>query len=140
MKKNENKNNNIDININFFSIFKCFYYNQKTELLSGENKCYCNKCKKLTDSNTTTKICINPNNLIINLNRGKKNIYDVKLDLIEIIDITQFVLEKEKLQIKYNLYGVITHIGQTESNDLLHHVKIQLIINGIDLIILLLIL
>jgi ubiquitin C-terminal hydrolase len=116
MKKNENKNNNIEINSNCISIYECFYYNQKTELFSGENKCYCNKCKQLTDSNTTTKIFISPNYLIIILNRGKGNIYDVKLDFTETIDITQFVLKKEKPQIKYNLYGVITHIEQSGTN------------------------
>ena len=31
-------------------------------------------------------------------------------------DITQFVLQKDKPQIIYNLYGVITHIGQSGPN------------------------
>ena len=65
------------------------------------------------DSNYTSKIFSSPNVLILILNRGKGNIYDVKLDFTETIDITQFVLFKDKPQITYNLYGVITHIGQS---------------------------
>ncbi len=34
----------------------------------------------------------------------------------EIIDITQFILKKDTQQLFYNLYGVITHIGQTGPN------------------------
>ena len=54
--------------------------------------------------------------IIIILNRGKGNIYDVKLDFTETIDITQFVVQKDKPQIIYNLYGVITNIGQSRPN------------------------
>ena len=42
--------------------------------------------------------------------------YDVKLDFNEIIDITQFVLKNDYSQLIYNLYGVITHIGQSGPN------------------------
>ena len=60
-----------------------------------------------------SKIYTCPNVLILILNRGKGNIYDVKLDFTEEIDITQFVLKKDTPKIIYNLYGVITHIGQS---------------------------
>ena len=113
MKNNviQNSNNNIQINNNCVSIYECFYYNQKSDILSGENRKYCNICKQLCNSIYTSKIFSSPNFLIIILNRGKGNIYDVKLDFTETIDITQFVLQKDKPQIIYNLYGVITHIG-----------------------------
>ena len=117
MKNNAIQNNNILINNNCVSIYECFYYNQKSELFTGDNRNYCNICKQLWDSNYTSKIYVSPNNLIIILNRGKGNIYDVKLDFSETIDITQFVLQKDKPQIIYNLYGVITHIGQSGAND-----------------------
>ena len=38
------------------------------------------------------------------------------MNFTESIDITQFVLQKDKPQIIYNLYGVITHIGQSGPN------------------------
>ena len=116
MKNNTINNNNIQINNNHVSIYECFCYNQKSDLFSGENKNYCNICRQLWDSIYTSKIFISPNILIIILNRGKGNIYDVKLDFSETIDITQFVLQKDQPQIIYNLYGVITHIGQSGPN------------------------
>jgi len=116
MKNNAIQSNNIQINNNCVSLYECFYYNQKRELFTGENRNYCNICKQLWDSIYTSKIFISPTNLIIILNRGKGNVYNVKLDFSETIDITQFVLQKDKPQLIYNLYGVITHIGQSGPN------------------------
>ena len=114
MKNNSIQYNNIiQFNNNRVTLYECFYYNQKTELFTGENRNYCNICKQLYDSLYTSRIFISPNVLIILLNRGKGNIYDVLLDFTEEIDITQFVLKKDTPKILYNLYGVITHIGQS---------------------------
>ena len=107
------KNNN---NNNCVSIYDCFQYNQKTELFTGENKNYCNMCKQLFDSNYTSKIYKCPTVLILILDRGKGNIYNIKLIFEEFIDVTDFVLQKEKSKIIYNLYGVITHIGESGPN------------------------
>ena len=118
MKNNSMRNNNfIQMNQNNrVSLYECFYYNQKTDLFNGQNQNYCNICKQLNDSLYTSKIYSSPNVLVLILNRGKGNIYNVKLDFNEIIDITQFVLAKDKPQITYTLYGVITHIGQSGPN------------------------
>jgi len=107
--------NNIQFN-NRISLDDCFCYNQKGDYFTGENKNYCNICKTLCDSEYTSKIYISPNVLILILNRGKGNIYQVKLDFQERIDITQYVIKKDKPQLIYNLYGVITHIGQSGPN------------------------
>ena len=64
----------------------------------------------------TNKIFVSPKILVLILNRGKDNVYNVKLDFYENIDITQFVLQKNCKKITYNLYGVITHIGQSYLN------------------------
>ena len=101
---------------NVVTIIDCFIYNQKSELFQGENQNYCNLCKQLCNSIYTTQIFSGPNNLVLILNRGKGNIYNVKLIFSEIIDITQFILQKDTQQIFYNLYGVITHIGQSDPN------------------------
>ena len=108
--KNNSINNN---NNNEVSLYDCFVYNQKSEHFTGDNQNYCNICKQLFDSIYTTKIFISLNVLVLILNRGKGNIYNVKLDFTETIDITQFVLNKDVPQMIYNLYGVITHIGQS---------------------------
>ena len=111
--KNMKNNQNQYYQNNCVTLYDCFLYNQKSELFTGENRNYCNVCKQLFDSMYTSKIYICPTILVLILNRGKGNIYDVNLDFSETIDITQFVLQKDKDQITYNLYAVITHIGQS---------------------------
>ena len=106
---------NNQINFNTVTIYDCFYYNQKTELFTGTNQNYCNHCKQTADSYYTNKIYSTPQSLILILNRGKNNMYNVKLEFYETIDITQFVLDKSTPQI-FNLYGVITHIGESGPN------------------------
>ena len=101
---------------NVVNLDECFSYNQKTDRFDGENKNYCNVCKQLYESDYTSKIYISPNVLIIILNRGKGNMYKVKLDFQEEIDITNFVIQKEMPKIQYNLYGVITHLGESGPN------------------------
>ena len=101
---------------NIVSIDDCFIYNQKTDLFTGENKNYCNICKQLSDSNYTSTIYISPNVLVLILNRGKGNIFKVKMDFKETIDISNYVIQKENPRIIYNLYGVITHIGESGPN------------------------
>ena len=118
MKNNslQNKNNILMNQNNRVSLYECFYYNQKTELFTEQNQNYCNVCKQLYDSQYTSRIFSGPIILVLILNRGKGNIYDVKLDFTEYIDISQFVIKKEKPQQTYNLYSVITHIGQSGPN------------------------
>ena len=118
------KNNNMMMNLNNFyqgpsnvvNIDDCFIYNQKTDLFTGENKNYCNLCKQLAESHYTSKIYVSPNILILILNRGKNNIYKVKMDFRITIDITNYVIQKDKPRIMYNLYGVITHLGESGPN------------------------
>ena len=116
MKNKDIQKNNILINNNRISLYDCFYYNQKSEYFTGVNKIYCNACKEICDSISTSKIFASPTVLVIILDRGRGNIYDVKLDFNETIDITQFVQQKDSPQLIYNLYGTITHIGQSGPN------------------------
>ena len=117
MMTQNNIYNNILMNQNdCVDIYDCFIYNKKSELFSGENMNYCNICKQLNNSIYNSQIYVGPNVLVLILNRGKGNIFKVKLNFSETIDITQFVLQKDKPQITYNLYGVITHIGQSGPN------------------------
>ena len=81
----------------------------------GENRNYCNICKQLFNSIYITKIYSSPNVLVLILNRGKNNIYNVKLDFYETIDITNYVAVKEQKLI-YELQGVITHYGESGPN------------------------
>ena len=116
MKNSSLNNKNIQIKNNEVSLYDCFFFNQKTDYFTGENKNNCNICNQLYDSMFTSKIFVSPNILIIILNRGRGNIYDVKLNFSEEIDITEFVLQKDCPKLIYNLYGVITHIGESGPN------------------------
>ena len=113
--RNNNQNPNMNIN-NCVNLYECFCYNQKSELFTGDNQNYCNICKQLNNSIYTNNIFVGGNILVLILNRGKGNIFDVKLYFTEVIDITPFVLRKDQPQITYSLYGVITHIGQSGPN------------------------
>ena len=111
-----NRSNNIMINNNnVVNLYDCFNYNQKTDYFQGENKNYCNICRQLWNSEYTSYIYSSPNVLILILNRGKNNIYKIKLDFAETIDISPFVINKNISQV-YNLYGVITHLGESGPN------------------------
>jgi ubiquitin C-terminal hydrolase len=116
LKLKNNMNQGINNSDNIVNIYDCFNFYQKSDLFTGDNKYFCNICKQLYDSIYTCKIFTSPNYLILILNRGKGNIYNVKLDFPEIINITDYVLEKESPKIIYSLYGVVTHIGQSGPN------------------------
>jgi len=117
MKNNTLKSQNININNNRVSLYECFFYNQNSFICKREKNKICQICKQISDSMLTTKIFTSPNILILILDRGKGNIYDVKLDFSESIDITKFVIQKEVPEIKYNLYGVISQVGKSGSNE-----------------------
>ena len=102
---------------NIISINDCFIFYQKTKVL---NQYFCKNCNQVNDSLYTTNIYSSPNILIVILDRGKDNVYNVKLEFTERIDVTQFILRKDKPIIEYDLYGVITLI--TKINGVAHFV------------------
>ena len=110
--KTQSMQNNFNMN-NSVSLIECFFYNQKSEYFTGQNQNFCNICKQLSDAIYTTNIFVSPNILILILNRGKDNVFNIKIDFNEFLDITQFVFQKDIPQITYNLYGVISHLGQS---------------------------
>ena len=119
MKNNQNlmnMNNFYQGPTNEVNIDDCFIYNQKTDYFTGENKNYCNICKQLSDSYYTSRIYSAPNILILILNRGKGNVFKVKMNFTETINITNYVIQNENKNLVYNLYGVITHIGESGPN------------------------
>ena len=110
-------NMNMNINIpqintsgNVVSLEDCFEFNQKEDLMFGENRIYCNLCRQNAESLYGNKILSLPNILIMILNRGKDNIYKIDLPFKEQINLTNYVLNANEQYI-YNIYGVITHLG-----------------------------
>ena len=106
------KNNFMIFNINTVSLIDCFFYSQKTEYFTGQNRNYCNVCKKLSNAMYTDKIFSSPRYLILIMNRGKNNVLKIHLDYREFLDLNQFVAQKDN-QMLYRLYGVITHLGES---------------------------
>ena len=98
-------------------IMDCFEFYQNPLVIKGDNvdnKIFCEICKKNRDSNYRTKIYYPPNIMILILDRGENIKYKVGIDFVTSIDITQYV-DKEftvNNKFEYNLYGVITFIGE----------------------------
>ena len=90
----------------------CFEYNQKLDFLQGENSIFCNHCHISSNAQMYNKIIFAPKILIIVLNRGRGNIYNVKIDFPEILDLSLFVQNFAPNK-RYELIGVITHLGQS---------------------------
>ena len=113
--------NNIFLqNNNVVNIYDCFDYNQKEEIFSGDNAMWCNECKGLFQSKNQTIIYTGPNILILILNRGRGIQYKIKLEYYETINLDNYILKKDKPSMIYDLYGVVTHLG--ESGDSGHFV------------------
>ena len=102
------------INNNRVFIQDCFEYYQNPIILTDEDQIYCEVCQKKTNANFVSKIYYPPNIMIIILDRGENIKYKVGINFEETIDITQFI-DKEftiESRIEYELYGVITFIGE----------------------------
>ena len=102
-------------NTNKVTIYDCFDFNQKDELMCGDNQIFCNKCRQNSDSIYGNKIFTLSNILIMILNRGKDNMYKVIIDFPMDIDLSNYVLSNvnKTEQYKYTIYGVITHMGDS---------------------------
>ena len=111
---NNNFNNNfiLNNNNNEVDIMDCFKFDQKDNIMSGTNDMYCNYCKNTCASSMCTKLATGPEILIIILNRGKGNEFKVKLNFSEKLDLSNYI-ELQNTGTQYDLFGVITHIGES---------------------------
>ena len=100
-------------NTNSVTLEDCFNYNEKIDTFQGQNAMYCNICKAQLTSFYQTKLYTGPEILIIVLNRGKGIEFKVKLEFNLSIDITNYVELKENNGWKYELIGVVTHLGES---------------------------
>ena len=98
-------------NSNEVYLSDCFDYYQKVELMDGENQMYCNYCNSNSPSYYSTTLYSSPQIFILILNRGRGNIYNVKLNFSEIINIGNYVKMKMNTNLIYHLYAIVTHIG-----------------------------
>ena len=106
--------NNINNGEDSVTLYDCFDQYVSPSLMTGENMMYCNQCHQLSDSSYTTKIFSAPKILILILNRGKGNEFKIKINFEHIIDIGCYVEQKNGPELKYELYGVLTHLGLSD--------------------------
>ena len=100
-------------NQNVVNIYDCFDYNEKQDYMFGENQISCNFCNRMSDSLNQTKIIISPNVLIINLNRGRGLMYDIKLQFLEYLEIKKYIFYSASPHY-YELVGVVSHLGSSD--------------------------
>lgn len=84
------------------SLYDCFKEYFKPEMLCGENKIYCNSCKKLEDAMNKIEMYMAPHVLILILNRGKGNIFECEVDFPKLLDLKNFIKNSNSPK-KYNL-------------------------------------
>ena len=106
-----NSSNSFD-STNIVDINDCFLYDQKINYMMGENAMYCNYCKQTCNSAMRTLLATGPEILIIILNRGKGIQFNVKINFYLELDLSNFI-ELKETGCYYELFGVITHIGES---------------------------
>ena len=106
---NNNFNNNFN---NEVSIYDCFDYEQKVNFMNGANQMHCNFCKTTCDSLMYTNLITGPDTLILLLNRGKGIEFKVKINFEEYLNLQKYI-ELKDTGYYYELFGVITHIGES---------------------------
>jgi ubiquitin C-terminal hydrolase len=87
-----------------------FQHYKKDNQLGGQNKLYCQKCGNTCDHIQSNHFYTLPEYLVINLNRGEGNKYQVGATFDEFLDLTNEVQTNLDCN-KYRLIGVITHLG-----------------------------
>ena len=103
MKNNNNKNPDVNL-------YECFEYYNNIELMTGDNQMYCNICNITYDSFYGCSLYSTPDNLIINLNRGRGAVYECNVIFPDQLNVFNFVSYKNGNTV-YELYAVICHIG-----------------------------
>ena len=111
MNNNFNSFNNNMVN-NIVDIYDCFAYDQKINFMGGENAMYCNYCRQTCGSSMCTLLTTGPKILIIILNRGKGIEFNVKINFDIYLNLSNYI-ELQNTGCQYELFGVITHIGES---------------------------
>lgn len=98
---------NIPINLTDCVQYYCTFENEFNFM--------CPLCKKECKQTTVNKIYLSPNIFIFILNRGKNNIFSVKMNYPPELDLSPYI-EGVNSPTRYELTGVITHLGVSGPN------------------------
>ena len=117
MNANMIQMNNMQIQLNNMfplplsvDLMDAFQHYKKDNQLGGQNKLYCQQCGNTCDHIQSNHFYTLPEYLVINLNRGEGNKFQVGSTFPEILDLTNEVQTNLESH-KYRLIGVITHLG-----------------------------
>ena len=106
-----NMNFNIP-NINSVTLEECFeFYNNKKTQFTGTNQIICKGCNYNTNAIQWNSIYSLPDVLVINLNRGKGNKFNVGITFPEEIDLKKYVEDNKNYNNIYKLKCIVTHLG-----------------------------
>jgi hypothetical protein len=100
---------------NNITLYDCFKYGEEKTIFKGTNKYYCNICNGSYKCQYTSRIYSSPLVFIMIFDRKKDNLFDVKLNYNEEIDVTQYILNKDNI-ILYQLYSMVTY--KVSDNDI----------------------
>ena len=100
------QNNKVDI-------YDYFDYYQKIENMIGDNEMYCNFCKKSSPATLESKLVTGPEVLIVILNRGRDNEYNIQLHFNLQLDLSNYI-ENKTSGCLYDLFGVIIQNEKSE--------------------------
>ena len=100
------------MNNNLVTIYDCFDYDRRINMLAGFNAMYCNYCKQTCSCSMCTLLTIGTKILIILLNRGKESQFNVKINFTEDLNLFNYI-QYNNTGFLYKLIGVITHFGKS---------------------------
>ena len=103
-------------------IYDCFDYDKKILVMDGDNSMYCKYCKMTCTHSYCFLLTTGPEILIIILNRGQGIQFDVKMNFYLELNLTNYIQLKET-GCNYELFGVITHIGNNKDNHFIAYCK-----------------
>ena len=98
----EGKNPDIDL-------YECFDEYQKIIVFTGQNQMYCYFCRKTNDDFFRDILYSGPYYLIINLSRGRDELYQCNVNFPSQLNIYNYVINKEGIT-KYELYAVVSRL------------------------------
>ena len=92
----------------------CFAHNQHIDHFTGDNKMYCNECKKEADADYQTVLFTTPTILSIVLNRGRANLdFQEDFKFGAELDIKEYIHNTAIKHGKYYLIGMVVHSGDS---------------------------
>lgn len=105
------KFNNTGIYPNSVTLIEGFEFYKRQYKLEGENKIYCNICGMNSNAIQCSSFYSLPEILVINLNRGHGNQFNIEIDFQENINLSNYAEMYFEKNNNFKLIGVIMHFG-----------------------------